>query len=286
MAHTYNELYIETRRRLRDAGISAYALEARLITAMAAGKTTEKLLQDLNYYTTDAIARSVRELCDRRLAGEPVAYITGRWEFYGLPLEITPSVLIPRADTEVLVEKSVEMLRGVRQNAHVLDLCTGSGCVGCAIAKTMPAARVTLVDNSRAALDVARRNIRLNSLSSRVVCVEADVTQPPPLRLGRFDLITCNPPYIRTDELPTLDAEVRDYEPISALDGGEDGLDFYRAVLSRWTVLLSRGGAMLFEVGEGQADDVLNMMRGAGFIDLGTVRDTGATERVVFGVAP
>lgn len=283
MSKTYSELYIDIRRRLRDSGIEAYSLEARLIVSHAAGKTPAKLLQDMPLYTSDQVTAQAEEYLARRLAGEPVAYITGGWEFYGLPMEITPDVLIPRADTEVLVETAVSLLLGKKNDARILDLCAGSGCIGCALAHTLPASRAVLVDKSAKALGIAHRNIRLNGLEGRVLCVEADVTRQPPLRLGSFDIIVCNPPYIETDVIPTLDVSVRDYEPVWALDGGKDGLDFYRAVLARWKDLLRTASYLVFEVGETQAEAVIKLMRLNGFKGVETVKDTAGIDRVVLG---
>lgn len=283
MPKTYNELYLALRQQLRDAGIGAHALEARLIVAGAAGKTPERLLQDLQLYASDEIARRVAELAGRRLAGEPAAYLVGRWGFYGLDFAVTPDVLIPRMDTEVLVDCALERLRGKTEQARVLDLCTGSGCIGCAIAHALPQSRAVLADVSEAALAVARENIAALGLSGRVSAERLDVRQSPPRALGSFDMIVSNPPYIRDDEMPELDPSVRDYEPALALAAGADGLEFYRAIAERWTPLLRLGGWLLLEVGEGQAAEVIALLRRAGLRGLGTARDTAGTERVVFG---
>lgn len=283
MPKTYNELYLALRQRLRDAGVDAHALEARLIVAGAAGKTPEKLLQDLQLYASDEIEQRVDALAARRLSGEPAAYLVGRWGFYGLDLAVTPDVLIPRMDTEVLVDCALARLRGKTELARVLDLCTGSGCIGCAIASALPESRAVLADVSAPALAVARENIAALGLAGRVSAEQFDVRCDPPRALGSFDMIVSNPPYIRDDEMPKLDASVRDYEPALALAAGADGLDFYRAIAEKWTPLLRLGGWMLLEVGEGQAPDVTALLRRAGLRSLGTARDTAGTERVVFG---
>ena len=283
MPKTYNELYLALRQRLRDAGVDAHALEARLIVAGAAGKTPEKLLQDLQLYASDEIEQRVDALAARRLSGEPAAYLVGRWGFYGLDLAVTPDVLIPRMDTEVLVDCALARLRGKTELARVLDLCTGSGCIGCAIAHALPQSRAVLADISAPALAVARENIAALGLTGRVTAELLDVRCDPPRALGSFDMIVSNPPYIRDDEMPKLDASVRDYEPALALAAGADGLDFYRAIAEKWTPLLRLGGWMLLEVGEGQAPDVTALLRRAGLRSLGTARDTAGTERVVFG---
>ena len=283
MAKTYNEIYIKTRKALRDAGIEAYSLEARLIVSLAAGKTTEALTRDLSLYAGDGLDAAVRDMVRRRIEGEPVAYITGGWEFYGVPLDITPDVLIPRSDTEVMVRAAIELFAGRNGRPRILDLCTGSGCVGCALGVHMPGARVVMVDNSPKALSVCRKNILKNKLEVRVMCVEADVTEKPPMLLGKFDLITCNAPYIPSRELITLDPSVRDYEPVAALDGGEDGLDVIRPVIKYWKSCLKDNGVIMLEIGEGQAPQVMELLTKAGFRRVGALQDTGGTDRVIVG---
>ena len=280
---TYNELYLSTRNTLRQCGVESYNLEARLLVAQAAGKTPAELLRDMSLYTTDAVEARVREYTERRLHGEPVAYVTGFWEFYGLPMVVSPEVLIPRMDTELLVDTAKSLLTGRKMDARVLDLCCGSGCIACAIAHEMPATRLVAVDISAGALEVCRRNVALNRLLSRVICVQADATASPPLSMGSFDMIVSNPPYIESAEILTLDPSVRDYEPVWALDGGEDGLRFYRSILKYWRSLLKPGGWLLFEVGEGQAETVKDMILSAGFASADTRKDTLGVERVVIG---
>lgn len=283
MAKTYNDIYISTRKTLRDAGIEAYGMEARLIVAGAAGKTVAQLMRDLPLYAAAGFDRTVQDMIDRRLLGEPVAYITGGWEFYGVPLDITPDVLIPRPDTEVLAEAAIGLFAGKNGSPRILDLCAGSGCIGCALAVHMPGAKVILVDNDRKALSVCRKNVQKNRLDTRVMCIEADATQKPPMLLGKFDLLTCNAPYVPTAEIETLDASVREYEPYQALDGGEDGLDIIRSVISLWKSVLKDNGTIMLEIGENQADAVRALLENAGFADIEALRDTGGTERVVTG---
>ncbi len=281
MAKTYSDIYIEARRQLKDADVEAYGLEARLIVAQAAGKSVEKLMQDLNLYASDEFAVTVRQMVDRRIQGEPVPYITGTWEFYGVPLEITRDALIPRNDTEVLVKAAIALFEGRNGTPRILDLCAGSGCVGVAMGVHMPGAKVVMVDNSPRALSLCRRNIEKNGLDIRVICVQADVTENPPMLLGSFDLITCNAPYIPTAELATLDSSVKDYEPIEALDGGEDGLDIIRPVIRLWKSVLKDNGAIMLEIGEGQAPAVRKLLEDAGFTSIYALKDTGGTDRVM-----
>ena len=233
---TYNDIYFSARTALRRCGIEAYNLEARLIVAHAAGKSSAELMRDLHLYTTSEVESKVREYIERRIAGEPVAYITGSWEFYGLPMIVTPDVLIPRMDTEVLVNTAKELLTGYKMDAKVLDLCCGSGCITCAVGHEMPATKLVAVDISPSALEICRKNIALNRLSARAICMQADALSSPPMSIGQFDMIISNPPYIATAEIDTLDSSVKDHEPLWALDGGEDGLRFYKSIIKHWRI--------------------------------------------------
>ncbi|MBR0200465.1 MAG: peptide chain release factor N(5)-glutamine methyltransferase [Oscillospiraceae bacterium] len=280
---TYNELYLSARNVLRQYGVEGCNLEARLLVAQAAGKSTADLLRDMNLYTTPGIEAKVTDYLARRLRGEPVAYITGAWEFYGLPMTVTPDVLIPRMDTEVLVDAAKEILVGRKMDARILDLCCGSGCIACALGHELPASKLVAVDISASALEICRKNLAANRLSSRCITLQADATAAPPLSIGTFDLIVSNPPYIASDEIIELDSSVRDYEPIWALDGGKDGLRFYKGILKYWKSLLRPGGFILFEVGEDQAQTVKDMVLAAGFAAADTRKDSQGTERVVIG---
>ena len=280
---TYNDVYMQARNALREHGIEGYNLEARLLVATAAGKTTQELLRDLSLYTSPEMADKVAALTERRISGEPVAYITGAWEFYGLPMYINSDVLIPRMDTELLVDAARELLNGRKMDARVLDLCCGSGCIACAVGHELPAARIVAVDLSAKALEVARRNVAANRLSSRVICMQADATASPPMSMGQFDMIVSNPPYVRSADMKKLDPSVRDFEPSWALDGGKDGLKFYKAIIKYWKSVLRPGGYLLFEVGEGQAESVKEMLLTGGFRSVSSKFDTLGVERVVIG---
>lgn len=285
MATTYNNLYLDTRKRLKAAGVEMAQLEARELVCFAADKTREQFFRDLTLYASKEVEDRVEELTRRRLSGEPVAYIIGEWEFYGLPLDISREVLIPRSDTEVLAERAILLTRAAGDGARVLDLCAGSGCVGLAVAANAPDCRVVLADLSEGALRICKQNVRRNQLNARVTCVQADAMTAPASALWDFDVIACNPPYIPHGDLANLDVSVRDYEPWGALDGGEDGLDFYRAVSARWGTALRLGGTLIFEVGIGQAPDVEQIMAQNGFENIVTHQDTSGIWRVVEGTA-
>lgn len=284
MATTYNNLYLDTRQRLREAGVEGAQLEARELLCHAAGKNREQFYRDMALYAPDPVEEKMAALVERRLAGEPVAYLIGEWEFYGLTLDVTPDVLIPRMDTEVLAERAILLARAAGEGARVLDLCAGSGCVGLAVAANVPTCRVVLADVSEAALKICKGNVRRNELNARVTCVQADALQKPDAALWDFDVIACNPPYIPTGDLAGLDVSVRDYEPRSALDGGADGLDFYRAIAAQWGSALRLGGSLLFEVGINQAMDVAALLERSGFEDIQSTQDTQGIPRVVEGV--
>ena len=282
MAITYNNLYLDIRQQLRRSGIEAATLEARELVCFGTDKTREQLTRDGSLYASPEVEARVRDLVNRHLAGEPVAYLIGEWEFYGLPLDISRDVLIPRPDTEVLVEQALEYLKPLGQ-CRVLDLCAGSGCIGLAVASQVPEARVVLGEYSDAALRICRQNIRRNALSGHVVPMQVNALEKPERALGEFQCIISNPPYIPKADIDGLDVSVKDYEPHLALDGGEDGLDFYRAISEKWKDALVPGGRLYFEVGIGQADSVLRIMRAQGFGDIQIIKDLHDIPRVVFG---
>ena len=282
MAITYNNLYLDIRQQLRKSGIEAATLEARELVCFGTGKSREQLQRDGGLYAAPETERQVRDLVDRHLAGEPVAYLIGEWEFYGLPLDISRDVLIPRPDTEVLAEQAIGYIK-TQGECRVLDLCAGSGCIGLAVASQASQTRVILGEYSDGALKICRQNIRRNGLSGRVVPMQVDALEKPGKALGEFQCIVSNPPYIPQADIDGLDVSVKDYEPHLALDGGEDGLDFYRSISEKWKDALVPGGRLYFEVGIGQADEVLRIMRAQGFGDIQIVKDLHDIPRVVFG---
>ena len=282
MAVKYNDLYMDLRARLRKAGVEDATQAARELVCAASGKTKNELLRDGPLYASPEVVQAAGELCARHLAGEPVAYLIGEWEFYGLGLDISPAVLIPRPDTEVLVQTVVHEL-STGADCRVLDLCAGSGCIGLAVASQLLRARVLLGEIDDEALKVCRQNIRRNQLSARVTSLRVDAREKPSRQLGEFDCIISNPPYIPTADIAGLDSSVRDHEPHLALDGGEDGLDFYRVIADKWRDALVPNGLMAFEVGIGEADEVLRIMRANGFGDIQIVRDLNDIPRVVYG---
>lgn len=284
MVRTINDLYLSTRRALRGAGVESAELEAKLLLCHALSCTKEELLAKMQMYAGESAQAALSAMTERRLQGEPVAYITGMWEFCGLPMEVSPAVLIPRSDTEVLVEEALRLLHAEHKaDARILDLGCGSGCIGIALGHFLPGSRLTAVDLSPEAVEITKRNIRRNGLVRRSAVLEGNILESPPMRMGEYDLLVSNPPYIRSDEIETLDVSVKDYEPRLALDGGEDGLKFYRSILSRWLSVLSDSGSVIMEIGEGQSEDVQELMRSAGLHEVRSALDNYGTERIVIG---
>ena len=281
MPITYNNLYMDIRQALKGGGVTAATMEARELVCCASGKSREELMRDGQLYAPPEVEKKARELMERHLNGEPVAYLIGEWEFYGMPLDISEAVLIPRVDTEVLVDEVIRYL-GDRE-CRVLDLCAGSGCIGLAVAANCRNARVLLGEISEPAIRICRQNIRRNQLTGRVTVMPMDAKAAPARALGEFDCIVSNPPYIPTKDIEGLDISVKGFEPHLALCGGVDGYDFYCSIIGLWKEALKPGGRLYFEVGIGQADTVLRMMRGHGFGDVNIVEDTAGIPRVVYG---
>ena len=226
---------------------------------------------------------SYRALHMRRRGGEPVSYLLGVREFYGREFRVERRVLIPRPDTETLVEVALERTRALSLSARVLDLCTGSGCVAITIARERPTMRVTGSDISPGALTVARENsIRLGAAT--IGLVQSDLLAGFEAGRDRFDLITANPPYIADEEIPALAVDIHRYEPRLALSGGADGLDLVRRILAEAPRFLAAGGVLAMEIGAGQSPDVMALFAEAGFGDITAQRDYGGHERVVSGV--
>jgi len=282
---TYNDIYLRVRKKLKNGGIESSEFEARLIVSHCADRSREELLAMSKIYATDPkIKQRIDESLERRLKGEPLAYVLGEWEFYGLPITVNEHVLIPRIDTEILARETINLLNRKVWQTRLLDLCTGSGCIGLAVAANVPSCRIVMIDYSEKALSICRTNMLKNNLSRHITAMDADILVKPPAILGEFDVIVCNPPYIPTGDIETLDSSVKDYEPIIALDGGEDGMTYFKAVVENWRKLLKPGGNLAFECGEGQAASVRYLMKQNGFGDIKTYKDTLGIERVVIGM--
>jgi release factor glutamine methyltransferase len=266
-----------TKGYLAEKGIGNARLEAEWMLCEILGLDRVGLYVNFDKPLTAAELAHFRGMVARRARREPLQYILGNQEFMGLDFEVAPAVLIPRHDTETLVEEAVRRGGNARK---VLDIGVGSGCVAVALARLLPDADVFGVERSPEALAIARRNAEKHGVAATLR--EGSLFEPFPGE--RFDLIVSNPPYIPTADLAGLQSEVRDFEPTGALDGGPDGLYFYRLIIPAAPDYLNQGGWLLFEVGIGQAEQVLDMFGDTGrFGELFTAKDPGGIERVVGG---
>ena len=274
MVKTYSQLYLDSRRQLmqtEDAQTASFM--ARNLLCFISGKSHESILADRDLYVSEAVCQSMEDATARAVKGEPLAYILGQWDFYGMTLHVNKNVLIPRDDTCAVTELAIKKALFLDKSPRILDLCTGSGCIGLAIANRVKDARVTLADISREAMAVAKKNITEQKLSGRVSCVSANALEKPTAFLGKFDMIVSNPPYVTTQEMEQLPQSVKNFEPSLALHGGDDGLDFYRAIAANYKEALKPGGYLCFEFGMGQGDSVCNILEMNGYTILERSRD-------------
>lgn len=265
---------------LEENGIEAPDFEA-LQMLQSLGYSKIRILEGRGVLTQQQ-QEQLRQLASRRLEGEPLQYLLGEWEFYGLTLKVGPGVLIPRPDTETLVEAGLSYLKG-RTGCRVLDLCAGTGCVGLAVeqnAKNISA--LYALEKEEAAFFYLKEN--LAAYESRVMPLHQDGLAPGP-EADKLDVILCNPPYLTGEDMESLQTEVR-YEPPSALDGGEDGLDFYRRLTAVWKDRLVSGGLLAYEIGMGQQEDVTQILRQEGLEQIHWKEDLSGIVRVVAGRKP
>ena len=281
--------------QLAEAGIADAAIDAKLLYRFLDKLDAVGLMMHWQDVLQDNTCEEYFDLIARRAAGEPLQYITGQQEFMGLDFKVNPWVLIPRQDTETMVEDAIELIsKGTVRAAEyakaggikdVLDLCCGSGAIGVSIAKMCPKTRVTCSDISEEALSVAKENARANDCKS-VKFEKSDLFAGFAGKLGRkkFDLIISNPPYIKSEVIPTLQTEVKDHEPMMALDGGQDGLDFYRRIAEAAPGHLTRDGILMMEIGRDQGEEVTELLRKTESFELiDCLKDLAGRDRIVIG---
>ena len=281
---TGRELLKNTQARLEKAGLENTALEAAELFALATNtdcRIGAAYGDALEAEADDKLIAAVGELTKRRLSGEPLQYIIGEWEFYGLPIKVGKGVLIPRPETELLISLS-KAWQGERRSLTVIDLCSGSGCIGIAAAKHLDCEKVFCVERSEDALMYLEHNIKRNGVKNAVV-IKGDVTLTQTAdSLPDADLIVCNPPYLTAQDMRELQKEVT-FEPEEALFGGEDGLDLYRDITRIWSKKLKPGGMLIFELGIDQEESVAQMMIQHGLKNVRWRKDNFGKVRCIYG---
>lgn len=288
MLITFGEILKIGITRLEQANIPDAERDANLLLQYMMHEDNKFIFIHRNDGTDESHAEEYFSLIDRRADGEPLQYITGSQDFMGCSFEVNESVLIPRQDTETVVEFALEKARSRRKCGAILDMCCGSGAIAVSMAKELPKADVTACDCSEGALETAKRNAVLNGVEKRVTFKQSDmfevtkrgkVTQIK----GKFDMIVCNPPYIPSAVIETLQPEVRDHEPRMALDGGTDGLDFYRIIARDACGHLKKDGMLILEIGHDQADDVVGLLRDmCAYADIEVHKDLAGHDRIVY----
>ena len=285
-------------RQLREQGIADSQRDAKLLYCYMNNINTAALILEYQQTLQDVLCDKYFELIDRRSLGEPLQYITGTQEFMGYEFNVDKRVLIPRQDTETLVELAVEYIKegklmgnavegASKKNTKILDLCCGSGAIGISLSKLIPSLKVTLSDMSQDALDVAKANGNKLGVAKNVAFKCGNLFEPFKKRFGkeRFDVIVTNPPYIPSSVIDTLQKEVKDFEPRSALDGGISGLDFYTEIVRESKNHLNPKGALFMEIGHDQGDSIKTLLENDGnYQNVEIFKDLAGHDRVVFAL--
>ena len=271
----YAAIYRMGAERLQQAGIEEALLDARLLLEVVCGTDQNTLLAHGDQTVTEQQKECYVNYIEQRSRHVPLQHITGYQEFMGLRFQVSPAVLIPRQDTETLVE---EVMRFLHDGMRILDLCTGSGCILLSLLRYSNDCVGVGSDLSENALLVAKENASLLGLKAEFVC--SDLFEKIE---GKYEIIVSNPPYIRSGDIPGLMEEVRDHDPMMALDGGEDGLSFYREIIVSAGDYLYPGGMLFFEIGCDQAQEVAGYMNKAGYRDIAICKDLAGLDRVVYG---
>ena len=281
---TIQKLLNWTTEYLTQKKVDSPRLSAELLLSNVLGLKRIELYTQYNRVVEEEHLAKLRELVRRAGQHEPVAYLVGRAEFYSIEFEVTPDCLIPRPETELLVQRAIELLRQRTGPHQVCDLCTGCGVIAVAIAKNVPDAKVIATDLSETALGVAAKNVKKHGLDERVELLCGDLFEPliPQLDMAPFDLIVCNPPYVSAAEYEKLEKNVKDYEPRTALYGGEDGLELYRRIAEQVGRFLDSDGALLLEIGYEQGSAVRELLGRTGLFETIKVdKDLSGHDRIV-----
>lgn len=279
----YAELVKQGQLNLFKAGINDHDYDAWILVEKICRISRTEYFAKMQEEVPDDIKEEFFRAIEKRTTHYPLQYIVGEWEFMGLPFEVNENVLIPRQDTELLVEKTISVINKEydteKTKIKVLDMCTGSGCIAISIADMVPNIEMTAVDLSADALKVAKKNADLNKVTN-ISFIKSDLFDKV---RGKYSIIVSNPPYIKSEEVDRLMPEVRDYEPRMALDGDEDGLKFYKRIISECDKYLENDGSILFEIGYDQAEQVKQLLQKNGFADIEVLKDLSGNDRVVTG---
>ena len=274
----YSDVYKIASDRLKEAGVPEYQLDARLLLEYVCGTDYNTLLVHGDREVSPEEEKKYNELIEKRASRIPLAYIVGHQEFMGLDFTVNENVLVPNQDTETLVE---EALREVSDGMRFMDLCTGSGCIALSILHYTNDTTCVMTDISDKAIEVATANSNNLGLSDRTKIIKTDLF--PQDIDEKFDMIVSNPPYIRTEVIETLPPEVGKGEPYIALDGGDDGLVFYRRIVEKASDFLYSSGWLMMEIGYDQGQEVADLMINAGYHEVEVIKDLGGNDRVVRG---
>lgn len=274
---TASELYFHIKKVFEQGKIESSSFEAMCVIEEIFGRKLPQLLLEKSEASEQQLNRA-NEIAVRRINGYPLQYILGKWEFFGLPFYVGEGVLIPRQDTETLVDW---ILEENRCNTKIIDLCSGSGCIAISLCANIKGADVTAVEISEKAVEYIKKNIEENNVNVKIE--NGDVLKKSTSeKFNDVDILVCNPPYLTSDDMKKLQKEVS-FEPSMALFGGEDGLDFYRTITAIWKDSLRTGGKLVFEIGMGQEKDVAKILEDNGFINIETRKDLAGIVRAVRG---
>ena len=288
MGLTIKELIPIGEKILAGAGVENPAHDAEALLGFLISFDKQKIFMNWTYEVDDLHCEDYFDLIGRRSACEPLQYITGEQYFFGHRISVDPSVLIPRPETELLAEKAIHYLKKNEKARKALDLCTGSGALAVSISKACPRLKITASDVSGPALSTAKMNAQALGVAERINFVKSDLFDS--IKHGalgkKYDLIVTNPPYIRTGDLSGLQAEIRDHEPLSALDGGEDGLVFYRRIAAGARPYTRKNSCLMTEIGCDQAREVSAIFAEAGFKSIEVFQDLSGLDRIVTAICP
>lgn len=280
--NTIKELFLMGRSILREASIDSYALDSRLILEYCMGVTPSQVFtSEMEVPNEDE--EKYLEFINQRKRGKPIAYMIGKKEFCGHDFVVKDGVLIPRPDTEILVEKVLEILKNKKEYMSICDLCSGSGAIGISIQKNNELVNCTYVDNYDIPLKVIEENVYMHDLKSRSYITKSNLLEFFIENDLELDGIVSNPPYIKSGDIKSLMKDVRDYEPIEALDGGEDGLDYYKKICKQAKSVLVENGFIAFEIPHDKAIDIMNIMASNRFVNIDIHKDINGRDRVIVG---